>query len=265
MKILQKSTLFLSLLLMAGMNTSCIILKAPEKIEASGITSTRDTSLAGFSQLKISSLFQVELVPSGKDSLHLEFDQALEPYLDIRCEGNRLDLGLKESVRTDDGLQVKARLFYKELESLRVSGGSSARFLDTLRTERLSVRISGASSVHVLADAGNLDVKGSGASQFSGYCQARNARMELSGASLANPQGHIGKGHVRLSGASHFKAYPLAFDTLSIEASGASHGKCTARKMLDAQVSGASSLHYQGEARTSIKTSGASSELKQES
>ena len=254
MKILQKSTLFLSLLLMAGMNTSCIILKAPEKIEASGITSTRDTSLAGFSQLKISSLFQVKLVPSGKDSL-----------LDIRCEGNRLNLGLKESVRTDDGLQVKARLFYKELESLRVSGASSARFLDTLRTERLSVRISGASSVHVLADAGNLDVKGSGASQFSGYCQARNARMEFSGASLANPQGHIGKGHVRLSGASHFKAYPLAFDTLSIEASGASHGKCTAREMLDAQVSGASSLHYQGEARTSIKTSRASSVLKQES
>ena len=87
MKILQKSTLFLSLLLMAGMNTSCIILKAPEKIEASGITSTRDTSLAGFSQLKISSLFQVELVPSGKDSLHLEFDQALEPYLEAEMPG----------------------------------------------------------------------------------------------------------------------------------------------------------------------------------
>ena len=229
-----------------------------EKLHPSGITASKAFSLPDFDYLHAAYNYQVELIPSPKDSLYVETDSILMPYLRIQCENGKLILDLDARIRTDNA-GIKAKLFCQDLKSIRCSGAASATSHDTLCSKELDIRISGASFVRIPLKTGKLQVKCSGASQFGGHCDANQAVIQLSGASFANPGGHIRQGSMKLSGASSFKSREMAFDRLEVKTSGASNANMTVIRHLKAEASGASDIRYYGNPETSVSSSGAGS------
>ena len=255
-KILKHIGLTAGIIAMGWMTASCNF--QTEKLKSTGITATRALGLPAFDKLHAAYNYQVELIPSQKDSLYVETDSALMPYLRIQCENGTLVLDLDIRIRMDDA-EIKAKLFCQKLERIRCSGASAVTSQDTLQAENLEIKLSGASYARLPLKAGQLQVECSGASQFGGYCEADHAGFQLSGASLANPEGHIRQGAVVLSGSSNFKNQDMVFDRLAITASGASNAHVTVLADLEAKASGASSVHYYGDPETDIATSGGSS------
>ncbi len=130
-------------------------------------------------------------------------------------------------------------LSFKEISEIEASGASSVTAAGTINLQKLSVDLSGASSMKV-----NLN--------------AQLLTLELSGASSSTLQGVARILNVECSGASDVNLYGLIAETCNATASGASDMELNATRELNAIASGASHIYYKGEAITSIKSSGVS-------
>ncbi|MBO9572609.1 MAG: DUF2807 domain-containing protein [Chitinophagaceae bacterium] len=123
------------------------------------------------------------------------------------------------------------------------------------------LRASGACDVTV---SGELNVKElsidmSGASDFKGTVKANSINAELSGASDINIKGEVKNINIHCSGASDFKGYDMIADNCKAQASGASGIRLTVNQEISAVASGASDIHYAGDAKmVDVKASGAS-------
>lgn len=149
---------------------------------------------------------------------------------------------------------------------LSISGGGLLRegktraYVGVRTLEKLAV--SGTSNVIVTGEitGDELLIDLSGASDFEGAVNVNALRLRLSGASDADVRGRAGDLNVKVTGASHVRGYGLACDNCLVSGSGASEIKLTVNNVVNAELSGATSIHYKGEGKKgNIRTTSASS------
>jgi hypothetical protein len=152
--------------------------------------------------------------------------------LHIRLAGNHFSLGITK---------LKAYVSFTTLDHLDASGASDI-FVDGVIT------------------GDNLSVALSGASDFRGAVNVKELKMNQSGASDAHITGAVsGTATFESSGASDVKGFDLVTENCDVHATGASDVRITVNKDLNADVSGASSVHYKGNgAVRDLHSSGAS-------
>ncbi len=139
-------------------------------------------------------------------------------------------------------MKLKAYIAVKDIDAIELSGATDLYLVGSLNVENLTVKLSGAS-----------DWK-------KGTLNAKKLYATISGASDMKVEGAVQNLKVDASGASDFKGFDLAAEYCDVEASGASTVSITANKELSANASGASDVHYRGEAVIKeMKTSGAGS------
>ncbi len=109
-----------------------------------------------------------------------------------------------------------------------------------------SVHVHGASSFSPgrPLEGTDIEVELTGASMFDGAIYAVHTNMKLSGASEATVQGASDELELDASGASKFNGPLFLCDMVECDLSGASRASVTCCGSLDADVSGASKLHY---------------------
>jgi len=139
-------------------------------------------------------------------------------------------------------MKLKAYISFKNIDQLVVSGASDVFLESDLNVDDLKVNLSGAS-----------DIKG------DGKLNVKNLTVHLSGASDMKVGGQASKLNVDASGASDFKGFDFITDYCDAKATGASNIQITVSKELSAHASGASDVHYKGDAMIrDLKVSGAS-------
>jgi hypothetical protein len=175
---------------------------------------------------------------------------------------------------------LKAYVTFTELQMLEASGASEVQLVDpsvsvkdlrlevsgassikggTIKGADFDVEVSGASDSKVSMSGGTFKVRAAGASDLKGVLTGDKMNFDLSGASTVDVQGTAGAIGIVASGASDFKGYELQTTSCKAEASGASNININVSKDLDARASGASNIHYAGDATISnIDMSGSS-------
>lgn len=137
--------------------------------------------------------------------------------------------------------KIKAYVSFTTLDRLTASGASDV-FVDGVIT------------------GDHLSIDLNGASDFKGAINVKALRLEQSGASDAHITGVVSElADIHSSGASDVKGYDLTIQNCMVHASGASDIRVTVNKELSADLSGASSVFYKGDAVIKdTRTSGAS-------
>ena len=197
----------------------------------------------GFNAINVSNAFDVYLTQGN--------DEAVAVSASERKFRDRIKVGVKDGVlhiRYEDGfrfnsgkMKLKAYISFKNINKLVVSGACDVFVLETLKADKLDINLSGASDLK-----GKLDVK--------------ELSVNISGASDMKVSGNASNLDVEASGASDFKGFDFTTNECTAKASGASSVQITVKEKLNAHASGASDIHYKGEARTGdMKSSGASS------
>ena len=125
--------------------------------------------------------------------------------------------------------KLKAYVSTPDISTLHVSGASYVIISGSLKTENLSLQVSGASELK-----GGLEVK--------------NLNMGISGASVARLTGTAESANVEASGAIRINGYDLKVDNAKFDISGASHITISVNKELSANASGGSTIQYKGDA-----------------
>ena len=173
---------------------------------------------------------------------------------------------------------LRAYVTFTQLQMLDASGASSVELTDPINIGDFKLVLSGASSMKGDIKGGDFDfdingastgrinvkatsfkLSASGASTFKGDVSADKMDYDVNGASTTDVDGATTDLIVSASGASNFRGGDLQAVSCTIQATGASSANINVSKTLDATASGASSIHYSGDATISrIDVSGSS-------
>ena len=138
-----------------------------------------------------------------------------------------------------DNKRLKAYVSVKNLDKFGASGGSDVSLETLIRSNKLSISISGGS-----------DLKGE--------IQCDELSLSASGGSDAIIKGKAAQVKISASGGSDIEGYGLITDVCRVVSSGGSDVSITANKQMDATASGGSDIHYKGNATATTSKSGSS-------
>ncbi len=245
---------------------------------------TKDFNVPGaYTELEVHNAFDVT-VSDAVDVITITAGENVMPNVVVEVVENTLKIRLKPMASVYGG-ELKAIIPYNaNLTSVDLSGASEFRSEYGLEGQKVDVELSGASNFYCDIDADEVDISISGASNFfgdiwadqidmdlsggsniNGNVAADDLDLELSGASNVKLLGQVGMLKVDLTGASNIvkqiveNRYGLVCDQCEGSITGASNAYIHCDGNIRVSLSGASDLHYTGDANTTgSTTSGAS-------
>ena len=205
----------------------------------------RTFSVSGFNKLSLGSAFRIDVKQGSNYSVKAEGRSEDINELEPTVSGGELKLRYKSNGWNRSRKTVSVSITMPNLQGVEFSGASTV-------------------NVGTFSGVKNMEVEVSGASKVNMEIVAQKVSMNLSGASSLTLIGKSDILNVEVSGASSFKGKDFPAREVSIEASGASNAAVVANAGLSAEASGASSIRYAGEVKNvHSSTSGASSVKRQ--
>lgn len=203
------------------------------------IAETRDVS--GFDRVVLSSLGEVIIIQGTTESLVVEADDNVMPYVETEISSGKLTIGFKDDVNLNftsgTDLTLRFTLTVKDLSSLEVSGLASVT-CDSLETGDLNIGISG---------GGDIDLTSLAADSLV---------VNLSGLGDINLSGQATSQEIKISGAGNYNAGDLESATVSVNVSGLGDTTVWATGSLDVIISGAGNVDYYGNPSVTQNVSG---------
>ena len=251
-----------------------------------GESITKDFSISGsYTSLEVEDAFEVT-VSDVATKVTVTAGEKVMPNVVVETINNTLKIYLK-GLHTNLGKDMTVILPYNvDLTSVDLSGASGFHSEYGLEGHKVEVDLTGASDFDCDIDADEVDIDLSGASDFFGDILADEIEMdlsgasnikgnvyadeldiELSGASDATLEGEVGTLEIDLTGASNIKKtinghrYGLICNQCQGFMSGASNAYIHCDGTINVNLSGASDLHYTGNASTIGSTTSGGSDI----
>lgn len=206
---------------------------------------TREVS--GFSGVALSGNMNVELSFGTSNTISVEGDENILPYIETKVEDGVLHVRTKNktSLNTRNKLMVYVSL--TKLTVLKVSGsGNITGNGDFSNDGKTDIALSGSGNINVGINSFNetdIAISGSG-------------NVTLKGKSTNNIEATI-------SGSGNIDCSDVACNDVSAHVSGSGNIKVFANKSIDAKVSGSGSIYYKGSATNiNLKSSGSGKIIK---
>jgi hypothetical protein len=218
-------------------------------ITGSGVLVEGTADFENFSMIEADNAFEVTVIQDDAYAITVTVDDNVLEHVQIEHDGSTLRIALDPWYSYRD-VTVKALVTMPLLSAVQLSGASKLLVVDGASFPRISgftATASGASSLMlpaVVADTFELEL--SGASTASLGLNAGVVRFELSGASTLTAGGTADRVEADVSGASEGDLKALSGGSAELELSGASRMWVTLSGLVDAELSGASTLYYRG-------------------
>jgi hypothetical protein len=199
-----------------------------ERVHPSDTITLHERYFENYDGIDVSSAFIVDVQFSDtEERIEIEANQNIHPYIIVDKSHGVLRIRLKHSLISTKNLTLKAHIITKSISSFALSGATQLALQDSLRTDEVTVNLSGASS-------------------FFGTIEANTIRVFSNGASSATLHGSTNYFRASLSGASDISDTDMKAEDVSLNLSGASDILLTANGSIDIIASGASSFKYIG-------------------
>jgi hypothetical protein len=211
-----------------------------QRVEGSGNAATEPREVGEVTEVTLSGIGDLVVVPGEKTRLVVTADDNIVPLLETTSRDGKLTLRVKSGFSVDPKTPITFTLFVPRLDKLTVSGAGNAAGED-LTGESLELRISG---------AGNVTMKG---------LEYHEVTASVSGAGNVTLAGTARKLNAKVSGAGNIEATELQTTTADVQISGAGDVKLWATGELKAKVSGAGDVRYKGSPSVEQRVSGSGS------
>jgi hypothetical protein len=251
----------LLLVLMFGL---VFMAKAQQKTGLIYDDNVQKRNLPSFNAIKISSAIDLYLSQSNSNEVAVSASTLdVRNHIVTEVEGGTLIIRMDNNNNWWDwkkwgNTKLKAYVSVKELNALTGSGATNIHIMGALESDKLIIKLSGASDLRGELNVGNLNITVSGASNIKSQVKAIMIGIDGSGASVVELTGTVNDLSVEVSGASEAKLYNLNAKGAIVKASGASSANVNVSTILKAHASGASNINYKGSALREGSASGAS-------
>jgi len=206
-------------------------------IRGSGNITTESRQVSGFREVSVSGSGHLSITQGEIESLEIECDDNLMPYIQTVVKNETLKIGPKD-VSLRPSRPIEYRLALRDLDTLRTSGSVSVES-PALRTENLKASVSGSGSFSLEkleAQSLTFDIRGSG-----------EVNIE---------SGESGSQTISISGSGEFNVPNLKSQDIEITISGSGRTKVWVTEKLDVKISGSGKIQYYGSPTVSSRVSG---------
>lgn len=222
---------------------------------------------SSYTAISVTNMIEVVLLDAPKNSIRVEADERLMPYLQIVVKNGVLVLNF------DDQREVE-RLRKRNLNLADTRVYVSARGVDTFTASGMSefeadmpiaastitISASGMSSIDFeRVECKTFSLSISGKTEVDAQLQADKCDLSVSGMSEVDLEGRTDRLSLRLSGMSEVSLDELHARTAEVYVSGMSEAEVNASESITGGVSGMSDLTTFGSANVNVSTSGGSS------
>ena len=218
-----------------------------QTITGNGNVNKETREVKNFTGVALSGNMNVELAYGNSNSITLEGDENLLPYIETKVEDGILVVRTKNKtgLKTRNKLMVYVSL--TKLSDLRVSGSGNITGTGNFNNDgKTTVAVSG---------SGNIDVEMDSFSETK-IAISGSGNVRLKGKSTNNIEAAI-------SGSGSIDCSEMACNDVFAHVSGSGNIKVFANKSIDARVSGSGNIYYKGSATNiNLKSSGSGKIIK---
>lgn len=219
-----------------------------EAIRGNGQIKTETRQVSAFSELSSSGKYEVQLEHAGREGLKIEADANLLPYIESFNEGKALVIRFKKGYELKPSGKrgiIKLYVQYKNLAYIRGAGSGMIFTKNQVKSDKISLDLSGGFKVNMDMDVSRMDLNVSGASEFSATGVAKQSSYNISG-----------RADIRSS--------DLRSDDVFINVAGNTKAYVTAEQELSANISGRGSVFYKGSPKVKQSILGAGAVRRQD-
>jgi hypothetical protein len=203
-----------------------------EVIEGNGNLKKETRNASGYTGVSSGGAFDVDISYGTSNTITVEADDNLLPYIETVVEDNELKLRTKKGYSFKTKNKMKITVSLTKLTSLRVSGSGNVKgdgnFSNNGTTD---ISISGSGDIRLNFDRfAAMEVKISG-----------SGNMHLKGKETS-------KINATVSGSGNIDAYDVSASEVTARVSGSGNVNVTANKSIDASISGSGNVNYKGSA-----------------
>ena len=240
------------------------------------IKETRQVS--GFTGIRASGAFDITVIKGSTESLVIEADENVMPFVQSEVKDGVLRLFLKEGYKSKNLKTLKATVVMKNLDNVVLSGACNLTTDDLFTPDKFKAMCSGASNIAINVNAAVLEIlasgaskisikanvtdiaeiSGSGASKIQGELIVPNLKLSASGVTSIDLIGSATDASLNVSGTSNVKAENFTVKTALVATSGTSKITIDAIDALKVFSSGASTVRYKGSPAIETNISGTS-------
>lgn len=223
---------------------------ARETIRGSGDVVTEEREVSGFDRLSLVGAGDVIITQGEDESLTVEADGNLLPYLMSEVQNGKLVLGFTDAAKRKNVRPSKEITFHlrvKELRGIDLLGAGDI-ILGSVDVERLEILLAGAGDIEASAvDADRLEVLLAGAGDVRiDSLHAEALVIHLDGAGDVEVAGGVAEQGVFVNGAGNYRAGELESQTTTVEVNGVGDAIVWATDTLDVRINGPSTVEYYG-------------------
>ncbi|MBN1642710.1 MAG: DUF2807 domain-containing protein [Anaerolineae bacterium] len=224
------------LLVAAVASAGCVGLKA---VSGSGDPAEETREVSDFRKVELATLGTLYIEVGERETLRIEADDNLLPYLETEVRGDTLKIASRDMV----GLLPKEPIYYyltvRTLDEIVLSGLGSIEVPAPIETPALAVRISGGGSVELedlRAETFDADLTGLG--------------------DLYVDEGVVEAQDVLISGGGNYRARGLESEQATVRVTGLGSATVRVSERLDVTISGGGSVRYIGSPSVTQDVSG---------
>ena len=223
-------------------------------------------SVSGFTGINASSVFNITVAKGGTESLTIEADNEVMQYVRSEVKNGVLNLYLDNKNKVKNIKTLKASIVMKNLDKVTLSGACKFTANDLFTPDKFKGDCSGASSMDVNLNTGQMNLESSGAckinlkvnstgnaefnvsgtSKIQGDLKAVNTKLNSSGVCSVDLTGSATDLKIDASGVSKIYAENFVVKTATVKSSGSGKITVNVTDNLKVNSSGASSVNYKG-------------------
>jgi hypothetical protein len=231
----MKKSRFTLIILVALLSMACSI----QILRTSGKQTSQERPVKDVARVSLEGSGELTILQDGSESLLVETDENLMPYVETEMRNGTLHLRLNSpgSVSILQRQRVRYTLHINSLEGVTIEGSGNVN-ADSLESDQLA-----------------LVVDGSGNMQFKSL-RAGKLRVEINGSGNVEVQGEASDQTIEVSGSGRVKAGDLRGQSVQVVISGSGNATVWATESLNIDISGSGSARYYGTPQVNISTSG---------
>lgn len=184
-KFAQFNLLMISILLFTA-SASCTSWQSPFSVKGSGELTDKNYEVSGFHAIEVSGGFDVNLIQGNDEAVTITAEDNLFEHIRVKVEGGVLRIYVERGAWVRK--EMKAKISFKSIDRLSVSGGGDVTSGTDLNVPKLAVELSGGGDIKTTVKTGDLrcNISGGGDAEIRGTIESYD--LNLSGGGDVNSE-----------------------------------------------------------------------------
>jgi len=218
-----------------------------ETVKGNGQVKKENREVSAFTSLTVGGAMDVQIAYGNSNSISVEADENLLPYIETSVENGKLTIKSKKNINLKTKSKMVVHVSMTKIVSIQQSGSGNITGNGAFTNDgKTNISMSGSGNIQLGFDSFkdlDLSIAGSG-------------NMDLKSGTTNNIE-------AKISGSGNIDCLSISSSNVSLKISGSGNVKVFANNSIDAKISGSGNIFYKGNATNIIsKVSGSGKVIK---